>query len=441
MSTQKPDGHWPQNMWLSGDSYWDAVQMDQTALPLLLIDKCNQNKTFDKERMDRYWPLIKKAISYLVINGPFTEEDRWEEEKGFTPFTISAVIAGILVAADLAEENDEKELAAYCRETADYWNENIEKWIYASGTALAKDTGVDGYYIRINPYHDIPASDLGDKYIDLKNHNNDEGRTLLNELISVDALSLVRFGLRAADDPRILNTIRVIDAKLRVETPNGPCWHRYNNDGYGEDKNGNPFDGTGIGRAWPLLTGERGHYEIAAGNIEGAQKLLEAMEAFANNGLISEQIWDSDDIPEKELFSGRHSGSAMPLTWAHAEYIKLCTSIQDKRVFDMPRQTEERYIRKKTSSPYTVWRFSDQCKTVAFEKTLRIELMEEAVIHWTDDDWKTINETPAKNTGIGIFFGDIPVNQKSSQIEFTFFWKKVSKWEQTNFKAEIKHGS
>ena len=144
----------------------------------------------------------------------------------------------------------------------------------------------------------------------------------MGELVSVDALALVRFGLRAATDPRILNTIKVIDAKLKTDTPSGPCWHRYNKDGYGEDAKGNLYSGAGIGRAWPLLTGERAHYEIAAGNLDKAKELLNTMESFANNSLFPEQIWDTVDIPEKGLFLVKHSGSAMPLTWAHAEYIK-----------------------------------------------------------------------------------------------------------------------
>ena len=194
----------------------------------------------------------------------------------------------MLAAADLAKLNNEPELAEFCLETADFWNDNIETWTYVNNTSLAKKTGVDGYYIRLNPYHEIPASELGDRNIDLKNHKDGAGTIQLTDLISVDALALVRFGLRAADDPKILNTLKVIDAILKVDTPHGACWHRYNNDGYGEHENGDPYDGTGIGRAWPLLTGERGHYEIAAGNMDEAKKHLKAMDSFANYGLLSE---------------------------------------------------------------------------------------------------------------------------------------------------------
>lgn len=438
MSTQKADGSWPQNMWLAGDPHWKGIQLDQTALPLLLLNKCYQHNTVDKERMARYWPIIKKAISYLIINGPYTQQDRWEEEKGFSPFTIAAEIAGLLGAADLADANHEEEIANYCRETADYWNDNIEIWTYVTGTSLAKETGVEGYYIRINPYYTLPASELGDRYINLKNHKDDEGRTLLNELICVDALALVRFGLRSAEDPKILNTIKVIDAKLKVETPNGPCWHRYNNDGYGEDCDGNPYTGAGIGRAWPLLTGERAHYEIAAGNIEEAKNLLKAMDAFMNNGLLPEQIWDTNDIPEKNLFFGRPSGSAMPLTWAHAEYVKLCASIEDKKVFDMPFQTQERYLKQKTVSLYTIWRFNNQCKTTSIHKKLRFQVMAEAEIHWSDDDWQTKKETLSKDIGLGVFTADIQIENKNcKQIVFTFFWKEASQWENKNFVVEM----
>ncbi len=438
MSTQKEDGSWPQNMWLEGSPHWKGLQMDQVALPVLLIDKCNRHNAIDKGRMNRYWPVVKRAISFLIKNGPYTQEDRWEEEKGFSPFTIATEIAGLLAAADIAEINNEKDLAAYCRETADYWNDNIETWTYVTNTSLAKKNNIDGYYIRLNPYYDIAANDLGDKTINLKNHTNGNGQTLLQELVSVDALALVRFGIRAADDPKILNTIKVIDALLKVETPNGTCWHRYNNDGYGETKNGEPYDGAGIGRAWPLLTGERGHYEIAAGNMDDAKRLLKNMEAFANHGLLPEQIWDTNDIPEKELYCGCPSGSAMPLTWAHAEYLKLCASIKMKKIFDMPPQTKQRYLKEKICSNFKLWRFEHQSEKMEHGKDLRIEVIADAIVHWTDNGWQTKNEIHTKDTGIGIFIADIKTqNENASAIEFTFYWTEGKNWENKNFLVKI----
>jgi len=437
MTTQEKDGRWSQNMWLEGVPYWNGIQMDQVALAILLVHSCYHRNFIDEERFNRYWPIVKKALEYLVANGPYTQQDRWEEESGYTPFTLAAQIAALLCGGSLAEANKEKEIANYCLETADNWNENIEKWLYVTDTSISKELQVDGYYMRINPF-DLPADEVKDKYIHLKNHVNDEGKIQLGELICVDALALVRFGLRDGNDPRILNTIKVIDAKLRTDTPYGPCWHRYNKDGYGEDENGNPYVGHGIGRAWPLLTGERAHYEIAAGNTDTAKGLLKTMESFANNCLLPEQIWDTADIPEKELFFGKYTGSAMPLTWAHAEYIKLCSSIKHNRIVDMPEFTHERYVKRKAISPYENWRFDHQRKSMSNKKALRIEVMADAIIHWTDDNWQTSNDLQTIHSGLGIFVGDILLKNKSDEeIIFTFFWKESKRWENKNFRVKI----
>jgi glucoamylase len=439
MSTQEDDGKWSQNMWLEGTPWWTGIQMDEIALPILLVEQCERKYNLDPERLKRYWPGIKKAISFLVIHGPSTQQDRWEEESGLSSFTLASEITGLLSAAHLAEISDEPEIANYCREMADFWNEQIENWTYVTDTPLSREAGVEGYYMRINPYH-LPAEEVKNNFIYIKNHTHENGKMHLYELVCVDALSLVRFGLRAADDLKILNTIKLIDQKLKVNTPHGPCWHRYVNDGYGEDKDGNGFSGNGqgIGRAWPLLTGERAHYEIAAGNINGAKDLLKAMDAFANNGLLPEQIWETTDIPEKELFFGHHSGSAMPLTWAHAEYIKLCYSIKAKKIFDMSQNVYDRYVTKKTLSPFMVWRFNFPCTIIFPDKILRIEVLAAAVVHWTADNWETKNDIDTKDTKVGIHLADIDFGKKESgEIKFTFFWKEASHWEDKDFMVKI----
>ncbi|MEP7081007.1 MAG: glycoside hydrolase family 15 protein, partial [Ginsengibacter sp.] len=439
MSTQEKDGKWSQNYWLNGRPKWSGLQMDEIALPISLVDMYHANYGLEPDKMKRYWLGIKKAISVLITNGPSTGQDRWEEESGLTAFTLAAQITGLLGAAHLAEINNEPVIAQYCLETADYWNEQIENWTYITDTPFSKKAGVDGYYMRINPYHQ-PAEKVKDKLIYIKNRTEENGKMHLYELICVDALALVRFGLRAADDPKILNTIKLIDDHLKVETPHGPCWHRYVNDGYGEDKDGNPYsdNGLGIGRAWPLLTGERAHYEIAAGNIEAAKELLKTMDGFANNGLLPEQIWDTDDIPEKSLFLGKYTGSAMPLTWAHSEYIKLCCSIKEERIFDMSYQTEARYLKKKSPSPFIIWRFDWQCTEISAEKILRIEVLSAASVRWSTDNWKSFSNTVTKDSGIGIFIADIDIKKaKSKEIIFTFFWKDADKWEEEDFVVKI----
>jgi glucoamylase len=204
--------------------------------------------------------------------------------------------------------------------------------------------GIEGYYVRIAP-KSVDGAAPFDGTIVIKNQPIETALRPASATISPDALALVRFGLRRADDPRILNTITAIDHLLKVDLPAGPSWRRYNGDGYGEHADGSAFSGTGIGRAWPLLTGERAHYEIAAGQLDAASGLARTMERLSSaGGLIPEQVWDGEDIPERELYRGKPTGSAMPLVWAHAEYLKLRRSLADGAVFDRPPQTVARYL-------------------------------------------------------------------------------------------------
>ncbi len=437
--TQEEDGHWAQNMWLDGSPYWEGIQLDETAFPILLLDLAKRLGKVPQEYLNRMWPMVKKAASFIVKNGPVTQEDRWEEEAGFSPFTLAVEIAALLIAADHADNQKEKKLAEFLRETADIWNDQVERWIYTKGTDLAKKVGVEGYYIRISPPDAGDGNSLNEE-ITINNRTLGTDKFFADEIISPDALSLVRFGLRAADDVQILNTVKVIDQILRIEFPAGSCWHRYNNDGYGEHEDGSSFDGTGIGRAWPLLTGERAHYEIAAGNFKEAKRLKKAMESFANEGgMLPEQLWDTDDIPEKELFFGRHSGSAMPLVWAHAEYLKLCISLQQKKVFDMPEQTYQRYVVKKVASDKFMWRFNMKCRTMPHGKKLRIEVSAPCKISWSFDNWKTKHKSSVSFSDLGIYYLDLNTKNLNSRekIIFTFYWSEANKWENKDYTVEI----
>ena len=300
--------------------------------------------------------MIRAAAGYIVRNGPATQQDRWEEDGGYSAFTIAVEISALLAAADAMEAAGQDSIARYLTETADGWNEQIDDWAYARDTEISRKLGIDGYYMRIG-FSSGDANARSHGLIPIKNRSDGNEALEAGLLISPDALALVRFGLRAADDPRILNTVKAIDSLLRRELPAGSYWYRYNDDGYGEHADGAPFDGAGIGRLWPLLTGERAHYELAAGRPQEARRLLAALEASASTGgLLPEQIWDSDDIPRRELFLGRPSGSAMPLVWAHAEHIKLLRSLRDNAVFDMPPQTLDRYVKNTPPPAPIVWR-------------------------------------------------------------------------------------
>jgi len=438
-STQQPDGHWPQNMWVDGTAYWNGIQLDETALPILLVDLAHREKALTDADMVRLWPMVQLAAGYLVRNGPVSPQDRWEEDPGYSPFTVAAEIAAILAAADMADSNHEPAMAIYLREIADVWHTSIDRWMYASATDWCRKFDVEGYYLRISQA-DFSKGARFQNFVHVKNVTAAEDNRMAKHLVSPDALALARFGLRAADDPRLLGTVKVIDTLLKVETPTGPSWHRYNDDGYGEHEDGSPFDGTGIGRAWPLLTGERAHYELLAHRVDGAKKLLATMESFANQGgLIPEQIWDSAALPKLNLFLGKPSGSAMPLVWAHAEYIKLRRSLRDGKAFDMPPQTVQRYLIDKTVSPRMVWRFNHKIRCMPAGKSLRVETLAPAVIHWSVDDWKTPLDTKSRDVGLGLHVADLATQslQDGQLIKFTFYWPVASHWERTDFVVRI----
>jgi glucoamylase len=438
--TQEADGHWPQNMWLDGTPYWDGVQMDEVALPILLVDLARRENAIGPEDEAGLWPMVRRAAGFIARNGPVTQQDRWEEDAGYAPFTLGAEIAALLVAADLADIAGEEAVGRYLRETADAWNASIEAWTYATDTGLARQAGVEGYYVRVAPPEVGDGAALLNSSAPIKNRPPGESTVRATDMVSVDALALVRFGLRAADDPRIVNTVRVIDTLLRADLPGGPSWRRYNLDGYGERADGAPFDGEGVGRPWPLLTGERAHYELAAGRPAQATALCHTLESFANaSGFLPEQVWDAPDIPSRGLYFGKPTGSAMPLVWAHAEYVKLRRSLHDKHVFDIPPQTSRRYISEGVGSSLVIWRFNQKRRAVPAGNVLRIEVLAAGVVHWTSDRWHTVHDTATRDTGLGVHVADVPTAglAVNGDIAFTFYWSEAHRWEGTDFVVTV----
>jgi glucoamylase len=438
--TQEADGHWPQNMFLDGRPSWNGIQLDETAFVILLVNMARRHKALSAEQQVQLWPMVRRAAAFLVCHGPVSPMDRWEEQPGYYASTMAVEIPALLVAAEVGEAAGEKAIAAYLRETADIWNDTVEELLYVRGTDLARELGVDGYYARFALPDQLEKPTPAYGTVQLRNYPKGQGKFKLADIVSPDALCLVRYGLRAADDPRIVNTVKVIDHTLKVDTPTGPCWHRYSHDGYGEHADGAPFDGTGIGRAWPLLTGERGHYELAAGRKKEAKKLAMVMETFANDsGLLPEQIWDTADIPERELYFGRPSGSAMPLVWAHAEYVKLRRSLHDGRVFDMPPQSFERYVKKPTAAPHAFWRPDQKRRSLKAGKILRVELPAAAVVRWSDDCGRTHGEVKTRDTGLGIHFADLPTVGVAAggEVAFTIRGAEKGPWEGQEFRVRV----
>jgi len=437
--TQDADGHWCQNMWLDGSPYWNGIQMDEAALPILLVDLAARAGAITPRDRARSWPMVRAAAGFIARHGPVSPQDRWEEDPGYSPFTLAAEIASLLVAADEADAHGEAKAAQYLRETADVWFASLDDWMYVVDTDLARRCGVAGYYVRVGDVDEADAASPKDGFVPIKNRPPSEASTRAASMVSPDALALVRFGLRAADDPRITSTVTVIDAMLKAETPRGPSWYRYNGDGYGEHADGSPFDGTGTGRAWPLLTGERGHYEIAAGHADRAVELARAMQAFAGESqLIPEQVWDAPDIPELELFAGGATGSARPLVWAHAEYVKLRRSIHDGAIFDRPPQTVARYLTAPPPAPrFAVWRFNNKRRTVAPGAILRIETLARATVHVGVDGWTRVRDVASTDTNLGVWIADVDVAALGAarSIEFTFYWPDADRWEGADFQV------
>jgi glucoamylase len=441
-ATQEADGNWAQNLWLDGRPYWSGIQMDETAFPILLFDLLRREAPNALGKMERWWPMVRKAASFLVRNGPVTQQDRWEEDGGYSPFTLAAEISALLVAADFADFCGRSESAGTLRDVADAWNENIERWTYTTGGDLAQQIGVEGYYVRIAPPITDAAASPTQGFVPIKNRPPGQSAERAFRIISPDSLALVRFGLRAPDDPRILNTVRAIDSLLRAQLPQGKCWYRYNGDGYGEHEDGSPFDGTGIGRPWPLLAGERAHYELAAGNHTEAETLLAMMECSTagNSRLLAEQVWDAKDLPELELFRGRPTGSACPLVWAHAEYIKLRRSLREGKIFDQPPQTVRRYLIDKATRQTHGWRFNNKVREIPRHRSLRLMLPKSASVHWSIDGWKSSQDTKTRDTGLGIHRLDLPTASlpPGGTVVFTFYWPEEDRWEGTDYNVQVR---
>lgn len=313
---------------------------------------------FDKETYEKH---VKRAADFIVKNGPFTPQERWEERPGYSPSTIAAEIAGLVCAADIAKRNGDEASAMIWLAAADDWARNVERW-----TATTKGKYGDGnYFIRISE----KGEPDGGHTIEL---NNNAGSFPETDIVDAGFLELVRLGIKPADDPLIVKSLKVIDEQIKVDTPNGSAYYRYTNDGYGEMADGRRWnwDGkyTGKGRLWALLSGERAQYEIVlctqaktrtvASVSHGLEKCLtqpktrlDHMLAFANEGLmIPEQIWDKKEIPSNidhqfipELKFGEGTGSATPLAWSMGQFIRLATNLKAGRNLDTPQVVYDRY--------------------------------------------------------------------------------------------------
>ena len=326
---QKPDGSFPQNSWVDGRPIGNALQMDQLGLPLVLAYQLGRN---DRPTWLKH---VKPAADFIVRRGPRTDQDRWEEKPGYSPASIAAQIAGLVCAAEIARTNGNRSSADTYLETADKWAANVERW-----------TATTSGFTRLPHYLRITANE--DPNDGQKMQINSSSSLPVDERKVVDAgfLELVRLGIKHPNDQLIVDSLALIDQMLKVQTPSGDAWYRYNHDAYGETPLGGKYDGqSGVGRLWTLLTGERGEYELAAGNLRRAQVLLDTMAGFANDGLmIPEQVWDIKHAPNDAFRFGKGTGSATPLAWSMAQFIRLAMNIRAGRNLETPKIVSDRYV-------------------------------------------------------------------------------------------------
>ncbi|OLF80315.1 glucan 1,4-alpha-glucosidase [Pseudoalteromonas haloplanktis] len=365
-------GWFLQKTHVDGELEWVGVQLDQTAMPLMLAWKLHQAGVLsDAELTDWYSRMLKPAADFLVEGGranilwndtqitpPATQQERWEEQEGYSPSTTAAVVAGLITAADIAKLAGDEANATRYLNTAKRYNNDIEKLMFTTAGNLESSASDGEYFIRIGQDKDANSN---------TKINANNGREGFNKKQILDGgfLELVRYGVRDALAPSIVKTLPEYDdetltdnlqVKYSFEFTDGSGtfagYRRYGNDGYGEDEvtganyaQGGKNSPGQRGRVWPFFTGERGHYEIAAANANNSldatkqqaikNSYVKGLEQFANQGMmLPEQVWDGVGINKAGYTLGEGTNSATPLAWTHAEYVKLVRSLSDKQVWD-----------------------------------------------------------------------------------------------------------
>jgi glucoamylase len=442
--TQRPDGGFAQNFWIDGTSYWTGIQLDEVAFPIILawrLWKLDALGKFD------VFPFVERAAAFLVRYAPVTQQERWEENAGYSPSTLAAVISALVCAADIARAHQAAELAAFLLDYADWLEAHLDEWTTTNDGVLLP--GVKRHYMRVRP----PAP--GEPFfnpqaapgtIHLANRGPGEKYDFdAREIIDQGFLELVRYGIRRADDPLIVDSLKVVDACLKIETPYGTCWRRYNHDGYGQKKDGGPYDGWGQGRAWPLLGGERAHFELAAGHDTAS--FITAFERFSSiGGMLPEQVWDHDDMPAEGMYLGRSAGSAQPLVWAHAEYIKLLRSVSDRKVFDRISVVEQRYAvapgKRTFTSAIEIFQTGRPISSIVSGLSLRIVDPARFRVVYTFDNWASTLSLESRVIGYPGNFADIATPAgKSATLTFTLCWPgthgEPDRWLGRNVEVEI----
>ena len=437
--TQQPDGGFAQNFWIDGTPYWSGKQLDEVAFPIMLAWRLWKAGAIGNLEI---FPFVERAAGWLVRQAPITHQERWEENAGYSPSTLAAVISGLICAAEIARAHDSAELGVFLEEFADWIEGHLEDWTVTKTGVLLPE--VKRHYMRIRPpecgeayAHEACGSET------VRLSNRPPGAPFefqAREIVDAGFLELVRYGVRRADDPLMVDSLKVVDAVLKRELPKGVGWLRYNNDGYGQRPDGGPFKGWGQGRVWPLLGGERAHYELAAGN--DIESLIVTYEKLATDGqMMPEQVWDEADLPERHLKFGKPAGSAVPLVWAHAEYLKLLRSAVDGKVFDRIDTVYDRYStpegRTRVNHGLEIYTRQRPIQRMDAGRTLRILDERHFEVVWTSDGWQSKRAAGSRGLGSAGFCCDLVPDQASNELEWTLHWPEQDAWLGYNVKVKI----
>jgi glucoamylase len=339
---QKSDGSFPQNSDVDGTPVWGSLQLDEVALPIVLAHLVGRDGPAT-------YAHVKKAADFIAgfvdpdtgRHSPFTPQERWENQSGYSPNSIAAQISGLVCAADMARRNGDDASARRWLRLADRWKARVKKWTVTTNGPLSRHP----YFLRLTKDgHPNAATTYA---------LGDGGPTSIDQRRVVDPsfLDLVRYGILGPHDRTVRSSLPVIDRELGVKTPNGPFWHRSSFDGYGETRTGKEWTITDsgtfttLGRAWPILTDERGEYAITAGLR--AERYLRALARASGPGdLLAEQVWDGRPPTGKHCCRlGEGTRSATPLIWSHAALVRLAWTIQRGRPVDQQRVVAHRYLR------------------------------------------------------------------------------------------------
>jgi glucoamylase len=368
---QLPDGSMPRNSLVNGEVAPDSfgTQLDETAYPILMAQQLGLTDA------SLYTNHIRPAANFLIARGPAFGVERWEEQSGYSPSTIAAEIAGLAAAAELARANGDTASAAVWLGVADDWQRSVKGWTVTTSGPHATHP----YFIRLSKTGDPNAA---------ISYNVGNGGPTLDQRAVIDAgfLELVRLGELPPNDPDVLRSLPVVDAQIKKTTVRGPGWHRYNGDGYGDRAtDGRPWapSGQGNGHLWPALSAERGEHELVTGDRAEAASLLLAMSRFSSGvGLIPEQNWElpllaastfgtDPTVASIGFENGGAAGSASPLTWSAASFVRLARDLATGRNVVLPAVTQTRYVANtQGTTPLTVTSPADKASVTSSPVTV-----------------------------------------------------------------------